>query len=1052
MSRIRRFSLLFSLVVSCAVSVAQPNSLADKIPDMVQDFMSNTSHSAHSIADLDFFEDARFEVPLFGADVGFSLGEAGAGSLLLPFPPGGERIEVRFSHVDPSVNDLLSATTGLLQDELGGILQGTFGSLFKDIVGEQVGLGRPTAAVSFVSGEVESTHWLDRFLDFKVTPGLVYAVKVALLLKHYIQHGRHDDQESLAAYVANFAVLTIRLLRTWERDSKAIGGMKAVLKDKAPVLAKVLTSISTKVTHGTNPDLLLNKIERFWHVVVKGDGITFDDSGEARGFGFNVSGFECNASDAATLASFFSQEIFLKFMEKTGKGSFLNAATEAVRQYTAETAQLLQHAYEMDDGKSASDQTEKTSLKKARDQEIVKAKKAVTAAKKVRDAFVRAVDGNKYRDFGRVDPARVGQKEYQERIKPLGGSSFAALFKDGKPLANEGALPKVVRVGNKVLYCSHSVGFVDSAYLVSAIFFKALWEYLDVMNGAGESAEIVKQVRETRRKHNLVQRYLNDASNKYLTYFGPALLTRPTANVYQLAGKIKESAGGRAALHKILGVAGAQRVAGIKLRMAIAVALLQAIKVKAKMAELQIPELPAGGPTFAPDVTVAEQADGGDISAKIREVIADFKEKAVAVIKKMNSSNIALLRKEVQVAVATDNKSAVLPKLSAWAQAFVEEQEKQEAIKYVQSLSEDMSIPIATLKKSIEAGKHAIALLNTHKLTGEQFSIDEMQTIASRYRRRAAGLKKGELEKLLREVRDAMVAYCGLQYAWRAGMNAFFADQWNDERSGCIGRMQRLKKAAVNRRAEIIAAASGADTPVVLEGADDTVTAPDIDGDPSFTPHFMVHPSGELQEQFNAVHDYIVKLDTRIGELQAGQSPGHINKNEVIKALEAELTDAQSEVSIAARADGNQPYVAARNYEGECRKRVSLAHGREYAQDMMMASAEAMRIAAEQISAIDNENPKSSDASKKGIARLNNEVTRLKNPHFWGGNALTNFAVSTVKTLRAASPVAKRLKQRLEMAYRTRPRVRWVAALLHALASHCMPGLLVPELSDEGVV
>lgn len=1049
MSRIRRFSLIFSLFVSCAISAPtdSTSSLASKIPDMVHDFMSNASNSAHAIADLNFFEHDRLGIPLFGADIGFSLGGVGAGSLLEPFPPGGERIDVRFRNVDPSVNDLLSATTGLLQDEFGGILQGTFGSLFKDVIGEQMGLGRPTARIEFESDSAQSTHWLDRFLDFKVTPGLIYGVKVALLVKHYVQHGRHDDQESLAAYVANFAVLTIRLLRTWERDSKAKGGMKAVLRDKAPMLAQVLTSISAKVTQGKNVDFLLNKIERFWQVVVKGDGITFDDNGEAHGFGFNVSGFECNSADAAVLGSFFSKDRFAAFMKKTGNGSFLNAATEAVRQYTAYATQKLQQANEMDDGKSAEDKAEQARLKKERDVAIKEAKAVAADAKKVRDAFVRVVEGNKYRDFGRIDPARIDQKEYQERIKPLGGSSFAALFKDDKPLADESQLPKVVRVSNKVLYCSHSVGFMDSAYLVSAIFFKALWEYLDVMNGAGESQDIIARVKETRRKQNLVQRYLNDASNKYLTYFGPALLTRPTANVYQLAGKIKESAGGRNTLNKILGAAGASRIWGIKLRMAIAAALLNAIKDKAKKTGLQIPALPARAPTFTPVLDVAQLEDGGDITAKVRETIIDFKAKAVAAIKGITIPDAGPLRLSVRNAVAQDNKDEVLPALSAWADAFVKEQERQEAIKYVQSLSEDMLTPIATLKKNIEAGTKAIALLNQHKLAGEQFSIDEIQTIASRYRRRAAGLKKEELQELLRQVREAMVAYCGLQHAWRAGMQSFFTDQWAGERGALVQRIQLLQKAAINRRAEILAAASSARAAVVLDGIGDVIAAPVVDGDPPSIPHFISHPSGELQEQLDAVDAYLEKLEQRIGQVQATT-----NKNEILTALEAELTDAETEVSVTARADGNEPYVAARNHEGECRKRVSLARGREYAQDMMMASAEAMRIAGEEIAAINNEKPSSSTASKKGVARLNNEVTRLKNPHFWGGNPLTNFAVSTVKTLRAASPVGERFKKRLEMAYRTRPRVKWVAALLRALASYSMPGLLVPELSDGGAV
>ncbi len=480
-----------------------------------------------SLKELDFYSTGRIALPLpLSVSVVLDLGGAGAGSPFLPLPSP-QRIYFDWTDTGSLSPAAAQAKTMFLK-----MIQDRFAELFSS---DDFDVEDGEKSIDFFNESPSADrkkHLLERLFSFRMTPGLVYALKLFLLLKHAGEHyrkswrdGKNSSNRFIQgfSYVADVGILTLRLFAAWRRDSRAIGGISAAIEENMPSLGELLRNVSRKcIPQSMNPSrdelYLHRKLDSMWKLIVQGDGIVFGPDGSVqRGLGCSVTGLECrSAEEAALLGEFLSQKQInwdkLETQDMPNKPFIVRAA-------------MLAQMYAMQLGRLP---------EKARDERLAK-------FEPVRDAIEDIVMRQGLHDFGRFDfeaqdavgiHAQLKTKEFRELIGP------------DRPLGEYNALPKVVYAGNYVYYCTNETGATDAAKIVAVIFFQALWRYIEVVRGNNEmNAELTAKIMEKERRQKFAQAYLDSPEASFLKLPLGLLMERPTTDFYAIAGQyFKDSA------------------------------------------------------------------------------------------------------------------------------------------------------------------------------------------------------------------------------------------------------------------------------------------------------------------------------------------------------------------------------------------------------------------------------------------------------------------------------------------------------------------------------
>ena len=463
------------------------------------------------IKSLDFYTTNRISLALpAGVSLGFDLGGAGCGSPLLPFPAA-QRLYFDWNREQASdaTAQARSALLKVVQDQLFGALGG--------------GVGAPVAVDFFAEGDQPSLkqHPLEKMFNFKITPGIVWTVKFGLLLKHIGQSLRSNTSDSRFvqgfSYLVDFGVLTVRLLRSLNRDKRTAGGISTVLDERLPMVSQILRELSTKyIPESQNPDrhelFLHRKIDSAWKLIMDGDGILFGADGSVqKGLGFAVTGLECSTDqEAKLLGAFLTQKQInwdiIETQSMVNKPFIVRVAT-LIKMYTEQLQSLPE------------------------DQRVSRLKDSMRLQDIVQDIVLRDAQKN----LGRYD------LDFQNNsmVHPqLATKEFASLIGVGRAIDSYTTLPLVVAAGRWVYFCTNQTGPLEAGKLVAVIFFQALWKYLEVIRGSKEiDSEITAKVREKERSVQSAQAYLQTGEASFLQLPLGLLLERPTVDYYALAGK-----------------------------------------------------------------------------------------------------------------------------------------------------------------------------------------------------------------------------------------------------------------------------------------------------------------------------------------------------------------------------------------------------------------------------------------------------------------------------------------------------------------------------------
>lgn len=491
---------LLTFVLGLGFGFSSLNGAAAALQPLTE-LLNNWGTTATTFKQLDFDTTDRVALPInigtFKANIGIDLGGSGCGMPLLPLPVAQQ------PHLDFSNGSLLSpdasrfARVGMriaqekLTEFLGVSAFGNDGENIVDFFDES-------------GASVQKKHWLEKMINFRVTPGMVYGIKLALLMKHFVQHGRQDGVK-IFRYLIDWGVLSIRLLRSWRRDSSRLGGISAIIDQNAPVLSGMLKKVSLSLG---DEMFLHRKLDTAWRVIMEADGLIFGQDGSVqRGLGFAVSGLTCqNAAQAEQLEAFFnSPQINWEKLESQdlSNASFQQMAVKLLDIYGKQIA-------------SASGDS--PMMARAKEYQQLKA----------------ALNQARYAEYPRYD---LSPDESDKSAHALGhNKEFTALLAPGGALSSYQALPKVVRAGNQVMYCSNKVGPIDAGRLLAIIFFQALWRYMDVVRGHGEQGKRMRaEIQKGHDQQVHAEQYLQTAQGKFLALPLQVMLARKTNEFYQLA-------------------------------------------------------------------------------------------------------------------------------------------------------------------------------------------------------------------------------------------------------------------------------------------------------------------------------------------------------------------------------------------------------------------------------------------------------------------------------------------------------------------------------------
>ncbi|MEI7580723.1 MAG: hypothetical protein WCJ17_02900, partial [bacterium] len=176
--RLFMFSCMMSSVLGAAVA---PADFAYVLETFLNSSGQKWLPSVNDFKDLNFDKTGRLAIPFpfFDLSLVFDLGGWGAGSPFLPLPPA-QRPYIDFSAegLSPVADQAKIAMMKLIQNQLFGALGNSFGS--------------SDPSVDFFSEDDASTqkkHLAEQIFNFKITPSMVYIIKLVLLMKKITEAG-----------------------------------------------------------------------------------------------------------------------------------------------------------------------------------------------------------------------------------------------------------------------------------------------------------------------------------------------------------------------------------------------------------------------------------------------------------------------------------------------------------------------------------------------------------------------------------------------------------------------------------------------------------------------------------------------------------------------------------------------------------------------------------------------------------------------------------------------------------------------------------------------
>ena len=146
-------------------------------------------------------------------------------------------------------------------------------------------------------------------------------------------------------------------------------------------------------------------------------------------------------------------------------------------------------------------------------------------------------------------------------------------------------MPRVVRAGTFVYFCTNKMSSLDAARVLAVIVFQALWQYVDALRGQGKDGQrlLTQKLKSISARwpiHNVICRQKRDY---FLHAHGPAaLFARPTTNIYAMAGKAYEHPESKKYVGEVVNRVKRKHIEGVKRRADLNIALLKRFNTQFK--------------------------------------------------------------------------------------------------------------------------------------------------------------------------------------------------------------------------------------------------------------------------------------------------------------------------------------------------------------------------------------------------------------------------------------------------------------------------------------
>ena len=1084
--RLFMFSCMMSSVLGAAVA---PADFAYVLETFLNSSGQKWLPSVNDFKDLDFDKTGRLAIPFpfFDLSLVFDLGGWGAGSPFLPLPPA-QRPYIDFSAegLSPVADQAKIAMMKLIQNQFFGALGNSFGS--------------SDPSVDFFSEDDASTqkkHLAEQIFNFKITPSMVYIIKLVLLMKKITEagvstglsegawEGAKDAFSVTLTSLADFGILTFRLLNAWNRDSRVAGGLSAVIDEKSPEIGQLLRKMS-KSSWGD--ELFIHrKLDSGWKLLMEGGGIVFGlDGSVKRGLGFSVSAIECaSEADAAKLSEFLNQKQLnwdkIETQDMVGQ-SFLTRVSSLLQMYYQQITQLPEE------------------VRRDREQHA--------------EALSDILDNCTPIDLGRYDLDITNNTAIHPKLK---SAAFRSLVGEGRALASYSTLPKVVSAGNSVYFCSNQTGPLDAAKLVAIIFFQALIRYISVLRGSNEmSSEMTAQIKEKERMLQSAHAYLAQPEASFLIVPLGMMLERPSVESYAIAGKYFAKNAARKQANEAVPAGDAANAEPKDTRAEAVAQLLQdagknyeraaarvgniykkAIKGLQGRLTTGVPELaelgvdgPNSAPATVPPAAAAAPAAGApatatvDVAAAIAEglkasendikskmpplpaeegvgagvgagaggptgqgittveamaeYMRNFKTSEIALIK-ANITTLEGLLKEAEDALravpANDNN---LSQLAHWAKVQTALEGERKALIAVQAMPEVMRYPVQELKYGYDQAEKTLTALT-------KINRDNLATVLSDYRARAAkdpSARDKATRDALKKARNQLALYYECVLSLYADFLQALDGLW-------LLSGHALSKQCEENKVYLMQSAAGAGLLQPLANGSVHGALSLLSAQPSMhTFRESLDTERKDSESFgNKITTRRKAYENRQQIIWQGEGYSAVGRRELIEQRAAELQEAlddAAEVRKSKTATEDKIRSAAKRVS-DARKALDVDQGRADLEELLRSSQDTLREVVKNIRAIDEETPTATEASRVGMQTLLKESFLFKHQKDLGSpfvNGLFSRIGKHLSLFKEMQPVRAEFEMRLRGISRMYPAFGASLPLLRVLANRFAPGII----------
>ncbi len=1087
--RLFMFSCMMSSVLSAAVA---PADFAYVLETFLNSSGQKWLPSINDFKDLDFDKTGRLAIPFpfFDLSLVFDLGGWGAGSPFLPLPPA-QRPYIDFSAegLSPVADQAKIAMMKLIQNQLFGALGNSFGS--------------SASSVDFFSEDDASTqkkHLAEQIFNFKITPSMVYIIKLVLLMKKITEagvstglsegawEGAKDAFSVTLTSLADFGILTFRLLNAWNRDSRVAGGLSAVIDEKSPEIGQLLRKMS-KSSWGD--ELFIHrKLDSGWKLLMEGGGIVFGlDGSVKRGLGFSVSAIECaSEADAAKLSEFLNQKQLnwdkIETQDMVGQ-SFLTRVSSLLQMYYQQITQLPEE------------------VRGEREQHA--------------ETLSEILDNCTPVDLGRYDLDITNNTAIHPKLK---SAAFRSLVGEGRPVASYSTLPKVVSAGNSVYFCSNQTGPLDAAKLVAIIFFQALIRYISVLRGSNEmSSEMTAQIKEKERMLQSAHAYLAQPEASFLIVPLGMMLERPSVESYAIAGKYFAKNAARKQANEALLAGDPANAEPKDTRAEAVVQLLQDAgknyeRAAARVGNIyrkaifglqrrliitvpELPELGVGGPTAAPAeatpvaaapaagapatatvdfaAAIAEglkasdqriegvltpllageaagvgagvgagAAAGGPTGQAITTVEAmaqymqAFKTSEIALIKAHITALEEILKAaetELRAVPANDNN---LSQLAHWAKVQTALEGERKTLIAVQAMPEVMRYPVQELKYGYDQAEKTLTALR-------QMDRDSLATVLSDYRARAAkdpSARDGATRNALKKARNQLALYYECVLSLYADFLQALDGLW-------LLSGHALSKQCEENKVYLMQSAAEAGSPQLLADALEDGSLSLLSAQPSMHT-FRESLDNERKDSVSFGSKISIRrnaYEKRQQIIWQGEGYSAIGRRELIEQRAAELQEALDDAAEVRKSKtANEDKIrSAATRVSDARKALDVDQGRADLEELLRSSQDTLREVVKNIRAIDEETPTATEASRVGMQTLLKESFLFKHQKDLGSpfvNGLFSRIGKHLSLFKEMQPVRAEFEMRLRGISRMYPAFGASLPLLRVLANRFAPGII----------